>query len=1419
MHLKMVCENMPSTLPACSSTSHSKLSCSSCRATFSTNSNLKRHLNAKICSEEFVAKKAALSCRKCDKIFNRSDNLQVHENNCKGGEMLSCQNCAMQFKSKFGLIQHRTMCDLYERVGDLFKCPQCSRMFTQLRTVHDHLTRSCKSSTPQDEFMESNVPSTSRQPSKRQQPKEANSDGLFPCPKCSKQFARKWNRDQHFKRMCGVVKSGDSYTLVNQNPQIYSQDLEIIASSFGGLCMTIALPNLQDIKDLPTFLESKKQKVISILQDQLVQKKCLKVSLHVDCVFVKMDGEMTSFNLKTRKKPLYVETNCNQFVENRFQKMLVEKEEATIKNSGWTLAAVDRLLLKVDKFHVLRGSSYIKLPKFLIDRKACINPQNYDDEECAKWAILAAEMNNHPELINNLRTLEKKYNWRGLQYPTKVSDFDKFERDNPNISINVYCLSEENEILPMRVCDDEKEIHRDLLIITNVEEERNHYVLIKNFSRLISSQISKHHGAVFICKRCFTHKYSEAHLQEHKKMCKNYKAAVLDMPVVDDKGQPPKLKFEAWQKTQDVPIAIYADFECYLKPMDPPENAAAATTIKYQEHQPFSYGAFVVSRLPPGAEGDIPLGYHTYRGENAAEHFVQFVRDVSIKTAQLYNKQTPMNLTKDDWRSFHHAQQCYLCEENFTSENYKVRDHCHITGRYRGAAHNTCNLGFKNPSFVPVLLHNLSGYDGHFIVRELGKFEGPINVIPCTSEKYISFAKFLREKMEKNDNVMGDIIMDDIQEEEIPDYFATDVDVEECEPPKKIGEEGKKKEKKGWHIQMRFLDSFRFMASSLDKLAKSMSKEKFINVAANFQQDKFEYVVRKGVFPYDYVDSMDKLDVEYLPTKEEFYSKLYESDISDDEYTYAQTMWELFECKTLGQYSDLYMKIDVLLLADIFENFRDVCMQHYKLDPLWYYTVPGLAWDAALKKTKVVLDLITDDRNLFTVENGIRGGICQVNTRYVEAKNHYVNPEIEESDDNNFIMYDDANNLYGAAMSFKLPVGEYKYLTAEEVPDVQTFDENGEWGLILKADWTVPKKLHKKFNDLPLLAENIVPPGGKFKKLTPNLMDKTEYVCHIAVAKQALAYGLKLTKIHCAVIFKQDDWLRGYIEFNTALRTVSLTDFEKDFFKLMNNAVFGKTMENVRNRKRVEVVCDPKRMKKVIAYPDYQECINIGENLVVVSRLTTKHTMNKPMAVGMSILDLSKTVMYKHHYEVMKPRYGDKVELCYTDTDSFVYNITTRDVYKDRLEMMEHFDTSAYPKDHFLYSEVNKKVVGKMKDEYNGVPVTHFVGLRPKMYGMKILGGKFTKRAKGVKRYAVVKYLTFDDYYKCLDTNTQKIVETSNIRSYRHKVYSERQKKVALSAQDDKRYVKPDGIYTLAWGHKNIPLLPVKRPPPALTPL
>ena len=170
-------------------------------------------------------------------------------------------------------------------------------------------------------------------------------------------------------------------------------------------------------------------------------------------------------------------------------------------------------------------------------------------------------------------------------------------------------------------------------------------------------------------------------------------------------------------------------------------------------------------------------------------------------------------------------------------------------------------------------------------------------------------------------------------------------------------------------------------------------------------------------------------------------------------------------------------------------------------------------------------------------------------------------------------------------------------------------------------------------------------------------------------------------------------------------------------------------------------------------------------------------------------------------------------------TDSFVYNIVTKDLYRDRFDMKEHFDNSGYPKDHFLYSEYNKKVVGKMKDECNGTPVTHFVALRPKMYCMKTLGGKVTKRVKGVKRYAVEKYLHFEDFYNCLDSRARKIVETSNIRSYRHMVYSERQKKVALSAHDDKRYVKPDGVYTLAWGHKDIPVPPQMRPPPALIPL
>ena len=239
------------------------------------------------------------------------------------------------------------------------------------------------------------------------------------------------------------------------------------------------------------------------------------------------------------------------------------------------------------------------------------------------------------------------------------------------------------------------------------------------------------------------------------------------------------------------------------------------------------------------------------------------------------------------------------------------------------------------------------------------------------------------------------------------------------------------------------------------------------------------------------------------------------------------------------------------------------------------------------------------------------------------------------------------------------------------------------------------------------------------EKLVCNLNDKKNYIVHINVLKQVLDHGLKLRKVHRVIEFDQEAWLKEYIDVNTELRKKATNDFEKDFFKLMNNAVFGKTMENGRDRKHrdIKLVKTDKKRNKLVSEPNFHAVKLIDNNLAIIEMRKVKVKMNKPIYLGLSILDISKITMYEFWYDYVKIKYEDKARLCYMDTDSFVVNIKTNDFYKDIAEnVKERFDTSNYTFDRPLPTGVNKKVIGLMKDELGGDIITEFVALRPKAY-------------------------------------------------------------------------------------------------------
>lgn len=719
---------------------------------------------------------------------------------------------------------------------------------------------------------------------------------------------------------------------------VKSPGLVEILSSAGRKIVWYFAKNLNNVKNYTDFLRP----LAPVLSDMLknhVLRHSIKFSLKLEATYNRPNVPNSSENraFQTSAVEVFSGSNIAEIIERAFIKLLSEEEAYTSRGSGFTLESIDGLLLAVYKYTPMGGSSYIPLPAYIEGKRGTINPQNVD-QQCFKWAILAKHVTgeNKFRIGENYKQHDDKYNFNGISFPTPLSDVKKFEYNNPTVSVNVYGLDKKfqpprkyptYEVYPLRVVDEEKADHFDLLLVAN--ESGSHYVYISNLSRLIRSQKTGHKESVVFCKRCFTsfdnrrYKYKlngrEA-LTQHKLICGTHKSI---LPVIPKEGE--CLEFEAWKKTQRHPIVIYADFETMLTKTD--EDKGDNTKI-IQKHEAMSYGLIVKASddvpLELMEEHEITTEPVIYRGSESktdvAKHFIETVTELAIKIEKLLKTNKPIVFTDEQRQSHNACTACNLCKTTFTYDNHKVADHCHLSGKYRQALCNTCNLKLQAPKFVPIFFHNLSNYDAHLIVTELGHDTQAINVIPNSEEKYISFSKYVSNT-----------------------------------------------------FSMRFIDTFRFMASSLSSLSKNLvtpGLENFRETAKHFVAGDMPLVTRKGVYPYEYTDSWSRLEETRLPRKRDFYSTLTETDIKEEDFEHAKLVWDHFGCTTLGDYSDLYLKIDVLLLADVFENFRDVCMRAYNLDAAHYFTAPGLSFDAMLKFTGQKLQLLHDYDMLLMYENG-----------------------------------------------------------------------------------------------------------------------------------------------------------------------------------------------------------------------------------------------------------------------------------------------------------------------------------------------------------------------------------------------------------------------------------------------------------------
>ena len=1302
-----------------------------------------------------------VSCPFCPKTFTRKDNLKTHikkkhaeRSNAKEHR---CENCQKTFSYEMAYQLHRGHCG--KEKAKPFKCTfaNCGKCFSRKSTLehhqqHTHLSQLGGGIKRKVEESKTNV-------KKSKIPEETLKRKLE-----EKESERKDKkiRDSPADKEVSSMKGAkvDAFFYPKTEPQTMDQQV---------------------------FFKDTLPKLEVHLKQVLKEKKGVKWNLMYHCALempdkyrtepLKYDGYFRTPNPLISTYPQQLRRQLNMAME------AVEERMSTFMQagSGWTLSRNHALVLEMVDYQPLGGSSYIELPKDVYNTKAVVNVKN-KDQECFKWSVLAAlhPADHNAERLTHYQPYKDELNFDGINFPVTIDQISKFEKQNPGISVTVIGIDKPEKkgvvlpsvLFPLRVSDQRKEKH--VVLLYWEQNEQYHYAWVKNLNRLLF-HTKTHHEQTYFCERCFQGFTRPDLLNKHMEICSHI--PIQAVQVVDE-----EIFFKNWGKTEESLFRIYGDFECLLQEC----NEGGDKTVKVQKHAPCSVAWVLISDHP-----EVESRSFLYRPSPTPEMSVEECRDDVIdhlmgslqeieEELLPYQKEVkPMIMTEEQETAFLAATHCYMCEEPFDEEvRPKVRDHNHATGKYRGAAHSSCNLNKRRSTHIPVFFHNLRGYDSHLIMQGIHRFakKKRISVIPNNMEKYVSF---------------------------------------------QLG-------------NLRFLDSLQFLGpgASLDTLAGNLTefpylKEHFEKVWSFGDLNDVNLLCQKGVYPYSYMNSFSKFEETSLPQKEAFKNDLTGEDISDEKYKFAQQVWKTTGCQSMGDYHDLYLYQDIFLLADIFEQFRQVCLKNYQLDPAHYYTVPGLAWDAALKFTKVKLDTLNDIEMHQFLEKGMRGGISMITHRFAQANNQYLkdhNPEQSSS----YIIYKDANNLYGLAMIQSLPVSDFKWMSEKDIEslDVMSVEDDTDIGCFLEVDLEYPKELHDLHSDYPLapekmdishemlspyqqqLKQDLGYKPTKVEKLLPNLWNKEKYVLHYRNLKFYLMQGLKLQKIHRVLQFRQKAWLKPYIEFNTQLRAQASNDFEKDFFKLLNNSVFGKTMEDVRRRIDLKLMTKPSQFVKHASKVTYKRSvvfINDEEKEEYFVGLEAKRTcvkLDKPIYTGFTVLELSKLHMYDFHYNHMMEKYGpEKAKLLFTDTDSLTYLIITEDLYQDMKEDQHLYDTSNYPKEHFLFSENNKKIIGKFKDETAGDPVREFVGLRAKMYSIKLEDGKEKKTGKGIKKSVLKKEVRHQDFKDCLMEKREFQHSMMNFRSQQHQVFTLKQTKKSLSPFDDKRFILEDGYTTRAHGH------------------
>jgi hypothetical protein len=1008
--------------------------------------------------------------------------------------------------------------------------------------------------------------------------------------------------------------------------------------------------------DIEMFLVYKEDQIKGRLQKYLRKHKNLKFDIALEVRLGKLEvGEKRDEVIQTKpwfRSDAHIVNNDGEIQRKLIkatEKLLDSYDNFMRMGSGWFLIEVLQLELKIYKYKPLRGGCFAEaLPEPYNRMRSILTFPQTGDEKCFLYCVLA-HLFPQKKMKNDFHSYEKyeeQLNSDSLKYPVEIEEISTFEKDN-ELSINVYQLVNNNQKVFAK-CVRVSENHEAERAHINLLLHKKHYHLITNMSPFLQY---RNRGKRWQCSRCLTFHKTHEKMKRHAKHCNDKnKGTALVFPKVGTKH-----RFKNFKNISKAPFVMYCDLETYASPFTE-SDAKPNKTKKEAKHRALAFGLYCVCSEEEYCDREPII----YVGNDAIEKLFE---ELEKKLAHIHSIQKTVNhdidMTKRDQMRHRKAKKCYICQRRFAEPQEKMRDHNHLKRKknYLGPVCISCNLHCSDlKSKIPLFLHNAGRFDLHLLIEKLHVLNHQdFKVLPKTTETFTAMSLFggnleIRDSLNHLPNALADLI----------------------------------------------------------KLNKESGKQ-FHHTAKWVKTDKvsLDLITRKGVFPHGYMSDPSRLQDTKLPEMTSFYDPLSEKHISEQDYDHAKRVWDHFSCNSLEDYMRIYLTSDVTLLADVFETYRFFFKEKFGLDPAHYVSLPSLSYDCALKFTNCSMDYIHDEDMYHFIREAIKGGVSSISRRYAEANNPYLK-DFDSNLPTSYIMYFDCNSLYSSVMTMRLPFENFEFLKPEEFSKVKNnianYRDSDDIGYFVQCDLMYPAHVHDETRDLPLaprhflvgkehlspynreLAQILGIKRGEGTKLISDQFDKKKYICHIANLKFYLEKGMFLGKIHRILKFRQKAFLKPYIEFCIGEKANTRSQIEKNLWKLACNSIFGKTITNLEKRCSVNFATTQKQFVNSVNSPRFKSANIINSKLVQTNKAYKSININSPYILGATVLELSKLVLFRWHYDFFLERYGrDNIELCMTDTDSLLYHIHHKDIYKD-LKNQPKFDFSNYPSDSPFYN-------------------------------------------------------------------------------------------------------------------------------------